>query len=207
MSQGHKKIAVVSDRPPVADFFALEAKACGCDVTVLGELPTDTSDYDVIISDDAGEIKHTSADCRIIMLVHEDSDLRKDGEIWEYPVPLATVRELFEGYSAVSSVDKEETELCFIHGKEKSLLYKNRKIKLTDGEWQVFLRLAENKGRSVPRSELMELFGADGGNISDVYIYHLRKKLEEPFGRRVISTVRNKGYMLSEDINIVDVAY
>jgi DNA-binding response OmpR family regulator len=33
-------------------------------------------------------------------------------------------------------------------------------------------------------------------NIVEVYIRHLRKKLDEPFGRQLIETIRGIGYRL-----------
>ena len=41
---------------------------------------------------------------------------------------------------------------------------------------------------------LNKIFDVTDGNIVDVYIHHLRKKLEEPFSRKIIYTVRSKGY-------------
>jgi two-component system OmpR family response regulator len=35
-------------------------------------------------------------------------------------------------------------------------------------------------------------------NIAEVYVRHLRRKLEGPFGRRIIETVRGVGYRLSD---------
>ena len=36
-------------------------------------------------------------------------------------------------------------------------------------------------------------------NIVEVYVGHLRRKLDEPFGRRSIETVRGAGYRLHSD--------
>ena len=36
-------------------------------------------------------------------------------------------------------------------------------------------------------------------NVVDVYIRHLRRKIDEPFGRRSLETVRGAGYRLRED--------
>jgi DNA-binding response OmpR family regulator len=35
-------------------------------------------------------------------------------------------------------------------------------------------------------------------NIVDVYIRHLRSKVDDPFDRKLIRTVRRAGYMLSD---------
>ena len=36
----------------------------------------------------------------------------------------------------------------------------------------------------------------DDTNIVEVYIRHLRRKLDEPFGRQLIQTIRGAGYRL-----------
>jgi two-component system copper resistance phosphate regulon response regulator CusR len=36
-------------------------------------------------------------------------------------------------------------------------------------------------------------------NIVDVYIRHLREKIDEPFHHKLIHTFRNAGYSLSEE--------
>jgi DNA-binding response OmpR family regulator len=36
-------------------------------------------------------------------------------------------------------------------------------------------------------------------NIIEVYIRYLRRKLDEPFGRRTIETIRGAGYRLGGD--------
>ena len=40
---------------------------------------------------------------------------------------------------------------------------------------------------------------ADGSNIIDVYVRRLRRKIDEPFGRQTIETVRGSGYRLRRD--------
>ena len=37
-----------------------------------------------------------------------------------------------------------------------------------------------------------------GSNIVDVYVGYLRRKLEQPFGRPLIRTIRGAGYALEE---------
>ena len=65
---------------------------------------------------------------------------------------------------------------------------------------EVFMR---RPGRVLSRYELLE--GAWDGdyenrsNVVDVYIGHLRSKIDEPFGRRSLETVRGAGYRLRAD--------
>jgi DNA-binding response OmpR family regulator len=60
--------------------------------------------------------------------------------------------------------------------------------------------LARSPGHPVSREALLADVWRDdldvSPNIVDVYIGYLRKKLERPRGRRLIRTVRGKGFML-----------
>ena len=89
------------------------------------------------------------------------------------------------------------TKLFFSDFEKKTVMLRDKIISLTEGEWRVLACLAKRHGEPVSRAELSLLFGAEKGNISDVYICRLRKKLEEPLGIKIINTVREKGYALS----------
>ncbi len=66
---------------------------------------------------------------------------------------------------------------------------------LTPAEATILRRLYANRGEVVNREELAALLGG-GGNSVEVYICHLRTKIEKPLGRRLIRTVRGQGYVL-----------
>jgi DNA-binding response OmpR family regulator len=73
-------------------------------------------------------------------------------------------------------------------------------VELTAREFHVLEVLARNANRPVTRAQLLDAVWKEGyqgsPNIADVYIGYLRKKLERPRGRRLIRTVRGKGFML-----------
>jgi len=75
-----------------------------------------------------------------------------------------------------------------------------QQVELTAREFDVLEMLARNSGRLVPRGQLLAEVWKEGyqgsPNIVDVYIGYLRKKLERPRGRRLIRTVRGKGFLL-----------
>ena len=58
-------------------------------------------------------------------------------------------------------------------------------------------------GEVVPKSEIVDGvwdFDFDGDpNIVEVYIGHLRNKVDRPFGRAGIETMRGAGYRLAAD--------
>lgn len=73
-------------------------------------------------------------------------------------------------------------------------------VTLTAREMEVLAYLLDQADRTVTKEELLravwgEAFGGDP-NIVEVYVGHLRRKLDEPSGRRSIETVRGRGYRL-----------
>ena len=54
--------------------------------------------------------------------------------------------------------------------------------------------LCSARGEVVERKYLSELLGASDGNIADVYICRLRKKLEGRLNRKLIFAERGRGY-------------
>ncbi|MBO5841922.1 MAG: winged helix-turn-helix transcriptional regulator [Clostridia bacterium] len=81
-------------------------------------------------------------------------------------------------------------------GKEsRCVLMGNRQISLTDKEFAVLSMLVQNGEKGISKQELSELLDAGETNEGQVYICHLRRKLEQTFGVRLIKTVRNKGYV------------
>ena len=205
MSMGQKRIVVVSKRPERREFFALEGMACGCSVTETEALPADMAEFDIIILDGDRECGAISHNCRVIRIAENEDEI--DEDTWEFPVSVLRVRELFYGIPMTDThpTTEGDASVLVVDKSEKTVTVCNRRVVLTDGEWSVFLLLLSNKGNAVSRNMLMELFGASRGNISDVYICHLRKKLELPLGTRLILTVRDKGYMLSENVKIIEI--
>lgn len=68
-------------------------------------------------------------------------------------------------------------------------------ISLSPGERALLKCLLAHAGECVSKDELAQLWQSQG-NMTEVYIRHLRKKLDEPSGLRLIRTVRERGYML-----------
>ncbi|MCB1270924.1 MAG: response regulator transcription factor [Microthrixaceae bacterium] len=74
-------------------------------------------------------------------------------------------------------------------------------IELTTREYELLEALMRNPGTPVSKQELLEkVWGAefDGDpNVVEVYIGYLRRKIDRPFDRRDIETVRGVGYRMS----------
>jgi DNA-binding response OmpR family regulator len=78
-----------------------------------------------------------------------------------------------------------------------------REITLTAREGALLEYLLRNAGTVVSKSDVLDHVWDDhfegDPNIVEVYVGHLRAKVDRPFGRTAIETVRGAGYRLAED--------
>ena len=84
--------------------------------------------------------------------------------------------------------------------KRHLVTYAGQEISLTNREFLMLKTLLENKGIVLSRDTLLErVCGYDyvgETNIVDVYVRHLRSKIDEAFGIKLIHTVRGAGYVI-----------
>jgi two-component system copper resistance phosphate regulon response regulator CusR len=77
-----------------------------------------------------------------------------------------------------------------------------RKIELTAKEYALLEYLATNPGRVFSRTMIIEHVWDQSfeglTNIVDVYVRHLRGKVDDPFPTKLIRTVRGAGYCIGE---------
>ena len=78
----------------------------------------------------------------------------------------------------------------------KNAIWGDEVIPLSDNEYKVLTLLYQNRGETVNRETIDMLLGADGSNMGDVYVCHLRKKIDNKLGLKLIYTIRGKGYTL-----------
>jgi two-component system, OmpR family, response regulator len=73
-------------------------------------------------------------------------------------------------------------------------------VDLSPREFALVEFLARHQGEVMRRADILDHvwhYGYDGlSNVVDVYVGYLRKKLEKPFGSRIIRAVRGVGYVL-----------
>jgi DNA-binding response OmpR family regulator len=83
-----------------------------------------------------------------------------------------------------------------------------RTIDLSRSEFNLLVALGRNAGQCVPRIALMKsVWGTEmevGTGALDVLVNSLRGKLDAPFQRKMIGTVRGSGYMLDPSATIQD---
>ncbi len=78
------------------------------------------------------------------------------------------------------------------------------RIDLTVKEYALLEYLMTNVGRVLSRTMIIEHVwdqSFDGvTNIVNVYVRNLRNKIDDPFGRKLIETVRGVGYSISDEV-------
>ena len=79
-----------------------------------------------------------------------------------------------------------------------------KRVELTAKEYALLEYLAANAGRVLSRTMIVEHVWDESfenlTNIVDVYVRHLRTKVDDPFPTKLIQTVRGVGYCLSETV-------
>ena len=98
--------------------------------------------------------------------------------------------------------EKSVSSKCFFADKDgRGVTLDGTYIPLSPNEFNTLRLLCSNAGKCVSREDIMKMMNSSDGNISDVYISHLRNKLELPSGHKIIYTVRLKGYMTDYTIS------
>jgi DNA-binding response OmpR family regulator len=86
----------------------------------------------------------------------------------------------------------------------KKVTRQEKEISLTPREFQILVKLVENKGEIISKNELIkEIWGSivdANTNTIEVYINFLRNKVDKPFGKNSIKTKVGYGYYF-DDVN------
>ena len=76
-------------------------------------------------------------------------------------------------------------------------------IELTSRQFDVLEFLVRRAGQVLSKLEIIDgvwEYGFEGDpNIVEVYVRRLRTRIDEPFGRHAIETIRGAGYRLESD--------
>lgn len=227
-----EKILVVEDDSQIARFVELELEHEGYEVKKVdngydGLNMLKNNDFDLMLLDimlpgiDGVEVcreVREFSDLPIIMLTAKseledkvkgldtgaDDYLTKPFEIEEL---LARIRALLRRKKGdVESGHILETDSVEVNMDAHTVSRNNEKIELTKKEYDLLVYLIENEGIVVSREKLLNnVWGYDytgETNIVDVYIRYLRSKIDDPFDKKLIHTVRGVGYVLRSDDNV-----
>ena len=118
---------------------------------------------------------------------------------FSFPVLLARIRALLRR-SAHRRMAPEAAGDLRVDANERRVFRGETEVELTAREFDVLHYLVRRAGDVVTRLDILDGvwdFGFEGDpNIVEVYVGRLRKKIDAPFGRQSIETVRGVGYRL-----------
>jgi DNA-binding response OmpR family regulator len=210
------KVATAVSRGLRAEGYAVETASDGID----GLWMATQGAYDLIILDimlPGRNGYRVCADLRaagnwtpILMLTAKDGDLDEAEALdsgaddyltkpFSFPVLVARVRALLRRAGGRDPVPVEVGDLR-IEPAERRVWRGEVEVSLTAREFDVVELLVRRAGQVLSKDEILARVWEDDfagdPNIVEVYIRRLRRKLDEPFGRHSIETIRGAGYRL-----------
>ena len=211
-----KNAIIFSKNENISKLIANELILCGFTVKVVGDPSTEiesTALYD-LVAVDVTSLDTSSFTWIRSFLTMNGSALKicisneeeNQHTLWSFnkylpfPFCLEELRRIITNPKEVELNDTNEntTEAskCFFADKNRrGVTLNGTYVPLSQHEFDTLELLCLNKGKCVGREQILEILNSAESNISDVYISHLRNKLELPFGLKIIYTVRAKGYM------------
>lgn len=153
----------------------------------------------------------------VIMLTARDAVMDKvaglDGGADDYMTKPFAIEELLARIRLAlkkkpSAGDNEENALCCgkltLDTRKYEVCYDGAQIELTHREFELLRVLLENKNIVVSRDALLQkVCGYDymgETNVIDVYVRHLRAKLDDVYQVKIIRTVRGVGYVIKDTV-------
>lgn len=157
------------------------------------------------------------SDLPVILLTARDAVVDKvtglDGGADDYITKPFAIEELLARIRVVlrqkdaSNITKISSELVLgalrLDPMRREVHVNEELVQLTKREFDLLHYLLENKNIVIDRETILQhIWGYDfsgGTNAVDVYIRYLRAKIEEPFGLKLLYTVRGVGYVIKDE--------
>lgn len=205
------KIAVVSKNKEFSRFFEIEALSFGAEAVCYERLCDDSPELSLIIVDADTVKQGASVSANKMLIISSDgtqNERFKGMRFSTYPMSVEELRSIFEEikygeYTATAQdkkIDQSTDRIYFYKNSPLTVRYGELIISLSENEARLLECLCQNAYKTVERAELQQLLGAEQGNITDVYICKLRKKLEAQSKKRLIYSVRSVGYKIMADM-------
>jgi DNA-binding response OmpR family regulator len=222
------KLLLVEDDKKIAAAVrrGLEAEGFGVDVALDGTdglwMATEGT-YDLVVLDImlpgrngfqiCADLRDAGDWTPILMLTAKDGDLDEAEALdtgaddyltkpFSFPVLVARVRALLRRAGSQPPAPVEVGDLRLDPGARR-VWRGDTQIELTAREFDVVEFLVRRAGQVMSKPDILDGvwdFDFDGDpNIVEVYIRRLRTRIDEPFDRHAIETVRGAGYRLADD--------
>ncbi|HXC18200.1 MAG TPA: response regulator transcription factor [Holophagaceae bacterium] len=121
---------------------------------------------------------------------------------YSFPEVLARIQALLRRASMEMPASRVEIADLVWEPEAYRVLRGGQRVELSPKEYQLAALLLENRGQVVSRRQIMErVWGLDipaDGNALDVQVRRLRGKLDDPYERKLIHTVRGIGVTLED---------
>jgi two-component system OmpR family response regulator len=222
------RVLLVEDEVDLAEAVATGLRAEGFDVDVThdgldGLWRAEEHDYAAILLDImlpgmngyriCATLREHGNDTPILMLTAKDGDLDQAEGLdtgaddyltkpFAFVVLVARLRALLRRGGPRRAPVLHAGELV-LDPAVRTCTVKGEPIELTPREFSLLEHLMRHVGLVVSRRDLLNsIWGPDypaDSNVVDVYVRYLRKKIDEPFGRASIETIRGVGYRLRAD--------
>ncbi|MBO5723878.1 MAG: response regulator transcription factor [Lentisphaeria bacterium] len=220
------KILVIEDDKKTADFLLKALKEAGYTTIHAadgrtGLLTAKSNSFDLIIIDlmlplvdgftVIENLRHARISVPIIILSAKNSledkvrGLHAGGDLYlEKPFSITELLANIQAQLRRSSMSTEPTTLTVadltIHLLTRKVTRNGEKIELPPREYDLLEYLMRNSGRVVTKTMIMEHVWEyhfdPQTNVVETRIYKLREKVDKPFDRELIHTVRGIGYIL-----------
>ena len=217
--EDEKRVASAVKRGLEAEGFAVDVALTGTDGLWLAQ----ENDYDLIVLDImlpgvngyriCSTLREAGNWTPILMLTAKDGDYDEAEALdtgaddyltkpFSYVVLIARLRALLRRAGRGDLVTYEAGDLR-LDPRAHRVWRDDREIDLTAREFSVLEYLLSRAGEVVPKRDILEHvwdFDFDGDpNIVEVYVGRLRRRVDDPFARRAIETVRGAGYRMRTD--------
>lgn len=221
------KILIIEDDEKIVNFLkkGLEEESYTIDYSFNGDdgiYLASVNNYDLILLDIMLPVKDGIEVCRslrssniqtpIIMLTAKDSiedkirglDIGANDYLskpFSFSELLARIRVQLRTSIANESILKiDELELNLLN---KTVKRANKEISLTVKEFSILSFMIKNKNRvlseTLIQDSISNLNDINMSNIVNVYIYRLRNKIDKPYEKKLIKTVRGLGFKISDE--------
>lgn len=149
----------------------------------------------------------------VLMLTAKDGDLDEAEALdtgaddyltkpFSFPVLVARIRALIRRASGGAPPPLAAGDLRLDPG-QRRVWRGETEVELTARQFDVLEYLVRRAGQVMTKREILDgvwEFDFEGdANVVEVYVGRLRRRIDEPFGRRAIQTVRGVGYRLDVD--------